>query len=312
MLLLLLCVGPPAQPERAALAWLAERVPAWAKENRCRSCHHDGDGARALFGAGIRTASLDWLAKPAAWDKNGGDGPFSDKRLARLQFAAALAEAVRIGLARREPSAVKLVEAEQSKEGHWRVSGELGSPATWGDALATALSRETLARLGGSKDALARADAWLRKTKPASVLDASALLLGLGAADDAPAKRQREQCLEVLRRGERKEGGWGPWEKSPAEVFDTAVAVIALSRVPSENERMRRGRAWLLSQQGEDGAWTETTRPTGGVSYPQRASTTAWAAMALRASAPTPAPRPPPPSPGPVPPAAGTAPGRSP
>jgi hypothetical protein len=44
---------------------------------------------------------------------------------------------------------------------------------------------------------------------------------------------------------------------------------------------IRTGRAYLIAHQQEDGSWPETTRPSGGVSYAQRMSTSAWATWAL-------------------------------
>ena len=44
---------------------------------------------------------------------------------------------------------------------------------------------------------------------------------------------------------------------------------------------LRRGRAFLLDEQLEDGSWPETTRPPGQQSYAQYISTTGWATLAL-------------------------------
>src|SRR5882757_1644363 len=93
--------------EERALAYLAREVPRWSKENKCFSCHNNGDAARTLYLA-IRLkrkvpekALLDttaWLAKPDGWEKNAGDQKFSNKQLDRLQFGAALLEAMEAGL----------------------------------------------------------------------------------------------------------------------------------------------------------------------------------------------------------------------
>jgi hypothetical protein len=97
---------PPPSPEARALGFLTGEVPRWSRENHCFSCHNNGDAARALYAALEASVALPptaladtnrWLADPARWDHNGGDGPFSDKRLARLQFASALAAAVAAG-----------------------------------------------------------------------------------------------------------------------------------------------------------------------------------------------------------------------
>jgi hypothetical protein len=112
-------------------------------------------------------------------------------------------------------------------------------------------------------------------------------LLALGKADDPAATAQRRRCLEQIRKGEGRTGGWGPWVRSAPEFFDTAVVLLALAEQEQTAEVKawrKRGRAYLLAGQEKDGSWTETTRPAGAESYAQRVSTTAWATMALLAS----------------------------
>ncbi|MBL0159942.1 MAG: hypothetical protein IPP47_23060 [Bryobacterales bacterium] len=82
------------------------------------------------------------------------------------------------------------------------------------------------------------------------------------------------RCAGVLAAGADIGRGWGEYPGTPAQVFDTAVAVIAL-------RGDARGRAWLLARQQPEGGWAETTRPPGSQSYAQHISTTAWALMAL-------------------------------
>src|SRR4029077_9687350 len=90
-----------------AISCLAREVPRWAAENKCYSCHNNGDAARALYtalrlGYNVPPRSLAdtsrWLSQPERWDHNGGETGVSDKRLARIQFAGALVEAVGAGL----------------------------------------------------------------------------------------------------------------------------------------------------------------------------------------------------------------------
>ena len=119
--------------------------------------------------------------------------------------------------------------------------------------------------------------AWLKAKQPVRVLDASALLLS-GALLD------RDACLDVLRKGRQPDGGWGPYVESRSEVFDTALAVLALRTLPESDELrgwIEGGRRWLTAAQSADGGWTETTRPAGAVSYAHRISTSGWAALAL-------------------------------
>ncbi|MGE3821928.1 MAG: hypothetical protein AB7I30_21150, partial [Isosphaeraceae bacterium] len=41
----------PEQAEEKGLAFLSVEVPRWARENRCHSCHNNGDAAKALYQA---------------------------------------------------------------------------------------------------------------------------------------------------------------------------------------------------------------------------------------------------------------------
>jgi squalene cyclase len=291
--------------ENRALAYLAREVPRWAAANHCYSCHNNGDAARALYVAMRLSPQVPdqaladttrWLAHPERWDRNGGEGAASDKLLARIQFAAALLEALDAGrLTDRRPlvrSADQLAR-DQRADGSWKVGadGTPGSPATYGTCLATHLARRTLRRADATRfgDAIARADRWLRQVRVVNVLDAAAVVLAVEGADDADARRQRRRCLELIRKGQGEDGGWGPYVASPSEPFDTAVVLLALApfkEQPAYKYLVRRGRGYLVSTQRHDGSWAETTRPPGAESYAQRLSTAGWATLALLQTSP--------------------------
>jgi len=290
-------------PEAKAVRFLAREVPAWSRENRCFSCHNNGDAARALLAAARlgfhvpRQSLADtvaWVSKPAKWDDNKGDPAFSDKRLANIQFAATLVVAFQAGQARDiEPLrvAARRVAADQAADGSWPVHppGTVGSPATHGTALATHFALKSLHQAGlvGLIPAIQRGEQWLRASPVHSVPDAAAVLLALKDATDAPAASQRERALTVLRRAQSSDGGWGPYPDTPPEPFDTALALLALadaSETPGATAMIRRGRSFLIASQKSDGSWQETTRPPKGESYAQRISTTGWATQALMAT----------------------------
>lgn len=289
-----------AAPEARAIAFLAREVPRWRVENRCFSCHNNGDAARALYQAaelgepvpdGALAETTRWLEHPGRWEHNGGDGPFSDKMLARVQFASALVDAIgagRSGDRKALARAAELVAGDQGGDGSWRVDaeGNVGSPATYGPCLATVMARRSLRAADAKRFAAAieRADHWLRRVPVQNVLDAAAALQGLEDAQDPDAVAQRRRCLDLIRKGEASRGGWGPFVNAPAEPFDAAVVLIALARCDDFPDRLKmihRGRAYLIATQRPDGSWPETTRPPDGVSYAQRLSTTGWALQAL-------------------------------
>ena len=285
-------------PESRAVAFLAREVPAWSRSNACFSCHNNGDGARALLfarrhGYAVPDEALAdtiaWLKKPQSWDENKGDPSASDKQLADIQFAAAVLAAYEARLIRDrailDEAALRLVR-HQREDGAFDVEphNPVGSPVTYGTTLATYLAWTALAASGRADVGTARqkASGWLYSLVfPKNTPEAAALILREVERADGDHIRNLHKHL---RDTQTDAGGWGPYKHSPAEVFDTAVAVIALSRIGGTPET-RSGRAYLISQQNEDGSWPPTTRPSGGESYAQQISTTAWATMALIASA---------------------------
>ncbi|TDI35823.1 MAG: hypothetical protein E2P02_27100 [Acidobacteria bacterium] len=283
--------------EERAIAFLSREVPAWPAENQCFSCHNNGDAARALFAAkraGYSVPSestrvtVEWLADPAAWSDQKGADAFSDEALARIQFASALLDAIDVGLVEDESTldrAAALVASDQKPDGSWKldVSASIGSPATYGTFLATAVARRVLAAADAKRFAgeLEGADRFLRDVEVKTVLAAAAVLSGLVGAEDTAAIAQRERCLELISQGQAPSGGWGPYVTSAAEPFDTAVVVLALARLGGHEEKVKAGRRYLLETQIADGSWPETTRPAGQISYAQYISTTGWALLAL-------------------------------
>lgn len=269
-----------------------------------------GDAIRALLEAGARgydignslDETLNFLKQPAGWDQNKAPGGSGNQRLARVQFASALAVAERHGRAASTDleAAAKLLVADQDANGSWTLddSQGIGSPATYGAILATWSARTSLIASGMQPDnfTIVQADRWLRGLTVDNVFDASALLLALDLSGDVMADGLRRNALSMVRTAQAANGGWGPDAATPPQVFDTAVAVLALSALNVEPriarstyrpeelaEAIARGKAFIESQQRPDGSWPETTRPAGQENYAERISTTGWALLALLA-----------------------------
>ena len=299
----------PASGETRAIAYLAAEVPAWRQAHPCYSCHNNGDAARALVAAlgrssGVRPAlddTLQWLSAPARWEINGGGkGGADDKRLARIQFAHATTAAFEAALVPKSAvdAAAAIVAADQQPDGSWRLdsSDSIGSPATYGTALATVFARRTLIASGlpALADRIAHAERWLSQIEVHNVPDATAILFAAADHPGAPEPDNWRAAVALLKKGQGRDGGWGPYVTSPAEPFDTALATLALqtlTRRPSGGQpwftetaladAIAKGRAYLVREQLADGSWNETTRPAGQTSYAQRISTTGWALLAI-------------------------------
>jgi hypothetical protein len=299
---------PAAAAIGRGVAFLRVEVPKWRKEHPCYSCHNNGDATRALLVAGARghdigdalDDTLNFLKDPARWDQNKAPGGLDDKKLARVQFASALAVAERHGRAAGTDveKAARLLATDQAADGSWTLdsSHSLGSPATYGTIIATWSARSTLIASGMQPDAfpIVQADRWLRGLTVENVLDASAVILGLDQAGDVMAENLRRNALSLVRTGQAPGGGWGPFVTAAPQVFDTALAVLALSTLDAEprlarssyrpeelKDAIARGKQYLIAQQRKDGSWPETTRPADQESYAQRISTTGWAMLAL-------------------------------
>jgi len=245
--------------------------------------------------------TLTFLRQPSQWNQNkSAPGGSDDKVLARIQFASALAVAERYGKAASTDldAAAKLLVADQQADGSWQLdnSQSLGSPATYGTILATASARTSLIASGIQPDnfTIVQIDKWVRGLTPENIIDAAGTVLALELSSDVMAENLRRNCLSILRQGQSPEGGWGPYVTAAPQVFDTALAVLALSSLEPEprlarsayrpeelKDAIANGKKYIVSQQRPDGSWPETTRPANQESYAQRISTTGWAMLAL-------------------------------
>jgi len=294
----------PVSAEARAITYLSHEVPAWAKEANCFSCHNKGDAVRALFLA--RTLSytvpetalegtVAWLVDPAEWENSPGDPIFSDKKLARIQFAAALRAAIDAGIVADRTSLKEVAETlmeDQETNGSWHVEGNnstIGSPATYGTVLATYMTRKTLeaADAGRFSGAISRANEWLLSAPLGPIMDTAALVLALGNLFAPETRDKVTKALNRLLDSQSSDGGWGPYPKARSEPFDTALVLLALASLDESwhPERVGKaisgGRGFLLDIQLADGGWIETTRPSGSQSYAEHISTTGWATLAL-------------------------------
>lgn len=275
-------------PEQRAIDYLSREVPRWYFENKCYSCHNNGDAARALYVARrlhykiqptAFTGTSNWLTMPVRWDHNRGNPAFSDKKLARIQFAAALAEAWKAGATKKEwpmYSAARMVAVDQAKDGSWPVDADadVGSPATWGTALATYMARGVLQTADAKlfRYQIADASRWLEGYQPVGTFESAVKLLAVPRAVES---------IDKIVTAESSDGGWGPRLHSPSEPFDTAIVLLALHQASAAPQAIARGRAYLITTQERNGGWPETTRPPNGHSYAQHISTSGWATQAL-------------------------------
>jgi hypothetical protein len=281
--------------------FLRREVVRWTTENGCRSCHNQGDATRVLLQTSPRAdwfnsepfqPTIAWLLKPSGWNDNQGDPQFNDKQLATLQFTTALA-----ALTAAQPTnqhrealreATRMLLSFQSADGSWPVhtGGTVGSPLTYGSVLATAQAIDALRQLDGDEalQPIRKAESFLMSCNTGSVVNLAGVLLGLEGRQGNEIAERRSECATKLIDAQHRSGGWGPYPGYKPEVFDTAIAVVALRTSDPRDEvqdAIELGQKYLVQQQQDDGSWIETTRPDPQESYAHRVSTSAWATLAL-------------------------------
>ncbi len=282
-----------------SIHYLAVEVPQWQKENDCASCHNQGDASRALIeahrqklfnGQSSLQTSIDWIGQPGHWELNRGLPEANDPTLSNLQFASTLLAAHKV--LRPMPDAVKqaaeILAPLQQNDGAWIIAGgsQFGSPLTHGPILLTGQATSILKAAESPKFVAQarRAEQWLREQSPRNTIEASSLLLI--SSELGWVHPQASRCLQIIFQSQSDAGGVGPYAIAQDENFDTALAVLAVDkspRNPANTKFQDNAVKYLLSMQGEDGSWSETTRPSGTESYAHRISTTGWALQALLA-----------------------------
>jgi hypothetical protein len=164
-------------------------------------------------------------------------------------------------------TAARLLAARQSDDGHWDFADGARAPMQAGDFTTTALAAFVLQQYGPKDHAeamgrhVARAREWLLKNHPRTTDDKAFRLFGLhwvGAGAE-----ERKQATRQLLDGQRADGGWGQQDNMPSDAYATGLALVSLHQaggLAAADPAYRRGVAYLLKTQREDGSWFVKTR----------------------------------------------------
>ena len=161
-------------------------------------------------------------------------------------------------------SLVHHIAAMQRKEGDWPNYGVARPPLEDGGFSHTAKGIRALrlyaipARKPEFDARVARAAAWLEKAEPVTTEDRTMQILGMvWAGRTAPAARVKQLASK-----QRPDGGWGQTDYMASDGYATGEALWALheSGMPESDPVFRRGVAYLLATQADDGTWHVVTR----------------------------------------------------
>jgi squalene cyclase len=261
---------------RRALGPLQKSLTAYAEKRDCFSCHNQGVPLVALKIARSRGLAIDEDAFQDAVAQTLADleGALERYRQGRGQPGGATRASYALWAletgdhpADHVTGAVAefLLETDSERD-HWTATAQRvpieGSPFT-----ATALTLRGLEYYGvrqsadAIKERVARARSWLTGSKPGDTEDRVFRLWGLKYAGGSP--EEIEAAVKDLLATQRGDGGWSQTDRLASDAYATGSALVALHEaggVATDERAYRRGVAFLVGAQKDDGTWFVASR----------------------------------------------------
>ncbi|MBI3651622.1 MAG: ankyrin repeat domain-containing protein [Acidobacteria bacterium] len=197
----------------------------------------------------------------------------------------------------------RYLKMQQYPDGEWRVVSHR-PPLESSDIQVTAASLRALqvyapqAQRAPYAMAVKRATNWLMKAQPQTTEERTFQLLGLAWAGVKTDHEVIKRAAGELLREQRADGGWGGLPTLASDAYATGQVLVALQQagaISSTAPSFKKGIAFLLKTQLEDGSWYVKSRaiplqPFFESGFPQgrdqfiSAAGSNWAAMALALS----------------------------
>lgn len=162
----------------------------------------------------------------------------------------------------------RFVKGQQFPDGGWRVFAHR-PPIESSDIEVTAVSMRSLQMYGPKahreeyQAAVKRAADWLINARPQKTEDRAFQLLGLRWAGLSSNHAVIRRGVRVLLAKQRTDGGWGQLPSLASDAYATGQALVALREtgaLPATSPAYKRGIAFLLRTQLEDGSWYVKSR----------------------------------------------------
>jgi hypothetical protein len=299
------------------LVFLEKDAAKWREERKCATCHHGTMTVWAMSEAKSQgyTIAAETLAETVKWtkerlkdiDKPRDTRPGWSMVNSPALMLAVMAQAVPSQTAL-SPDDLKRIAGHlfrhQEADGSWAWSSAPAKnrppPFFESDEVATLLGFMALrphvpadpkekSEARGSRE---KALNWLKKNSPTDTTQAAALRLLMKVLEKEPAKILETEISQFLAR-QNKDGGWGQFKDRASDAYATgqALYVLSLAGVKHDRAEVRRGVAFLLANQKEDGSWPMVRRGHPGVipsafTVPIVYFGSAWGTLGLMRSAP--------------------------
>lgn len=305
-------IAPRASLARAA-SFLDAVALDWTRSRQCGTCHTNYNYllARPAFDGGDHSARDEirefFEGRVAGWDgPEPGDRPRWDAEVVATAVVLAINDAATTGtLHPRTRQALDRMWALQREDGSWEWLKCDWPPYEHDDYYGAVFAALGVGSApGGYRDSesarpgLERLRAYLRDTPPPSLHHEAMLLWASTKLDGLMTPEGRDRVVTGLRSRQRPDGGWnlpclGDWSRrdgspndpeAPSDGFGTGFVVFVLRQagVPSDDPAIRRGVAWLMTNQRASGRWFTRSVNNDKAHYITHAGT-GFAILALRA-----------------------------
>ena len=312
---------PPAggitDPRVSLTRSVAQLLPAastFRDKTNCISCHHNGLPSMAAAAARRKGIAIDEPLDRKILDDQLG---FFKRNTARVMSGdpAVGGEALTVGYTLlglaaegHAPDTVTAIMAHwliarQMPDGSWLGNGLNRPPLEYSLVSHTAMAAGGLVayplpgRGNDMSESLRRARQWLLASQPKAAEEYGMRLMGL-VWTSAPKARVAE-AVKAIRDRQEASGGWSQFARTDADAYATGLSLYALhvAGVPATDDTYRKGVAFLLGSQYQDGSWFVRTHsfPTqryfeSGFPFGRHqwisAAGTSWASLAIAQTLP--------------------------
>ena len=307
-------VSDPRVSLTRSVSRLMDVAPKFREQATCVSCHHNAMPALAAAAAKRRGIEVDQVKA----QKNLNDIlTFFTAAVPRMMLGdpAVGGEAITTGyaqmalLAEGHPldtttaAMTHWLMARQMPDGRWLGNGLNRPPSEYSLVTHTAIAAGGLktypipGRRSEIAESLRRAQTWLLAVEAKSAEERGMRLMGL-VWTDAPRARVNAAIKDVRDRQEAS-GGWSQFGRTAPDAYATGLSLYALhvAGVPPTDETYRKGVAFLLGTQYQDGTWLVRTHSfpvqryfESGFPYGRHqwisAAGTSWASLAIAQTLP--------------------------
>jgi ankyrin repeat protein len=259
-----------------SLSRLTEVAPKFRDQATCISCHHNAMPALAAATARRKGIEIDEVRAK----KNLNDIlTFFTSAVPRMMVGdpAVGGEAITTGyaqmalLAEGHPLDVTTgvmthwLMARQMPDGRWLGNGLNRPPSEYSPITHTAIAAGGLksyplpGRKSQVEDSLRLARRWLLAAQPMSAEERAMRLMGLVWTDASRA--QVADAIKAVRDQQEAGGGWSQFGRTPPDAYATGLSLYALhlAGMATTDDTYRKGVAFLLNTQYQDGTWLVKT-----------------------------------------------------